>query len=292
MKPTKALAFLETEERGYDLLGIIHGGEVLTMRSLQRELRRLREVLPFAQLYAHSPKGLAFAVPIFGSTRPEDRQVFTDFEFDFAANCDGPDNPNEKPDVLYITSPERSNLCGSSADACRVVLDPDKPVTAGTLKAFIDGLDVSVIFDDDGPYLALHDNSGAHDSKLRYRAAQEHMQPRYQPCSLRLIAERVQGSIHGIRAEVTAAGATFTLREGQKLHGFTRLAANGATAFAWIKTDRERLLADFMGVGDFWRRAVNFAKALGYHPENLDELLLAIDDQRSLRYDLGAISDY
>lgn len=292
MKPTKVLTFLETEERGYDLLGLIHGDEVVTMRSLQRELRRLRKVLPFAQLYAHSAKGLAFAVPIFGSTRPEDRQVFTEFEFDFAVSCDGPDDPKEKPDVLYITSPERSNLCGSSADACKVVLDPDKPITAGTLKAFIDGLGVNVVLDDDGPYLALHDNSGAHDSRLRYRAAQEHMQPRYQPCNLQLSAERVQGFIHGIRVEVTAVGATFTLREGQKLPGFTRLAADEAKAFAWIKTDRERLLADFMGVGDFWRRAVNFAKALGYHPENLDQLQLIIDDQRSLRYDLGAISDY
>ncbi len=284
MEPRYPVAFTASND-DLNLLGVIHPGEVLTLRTLQADLERLRSLLPQVRLSARESQGIAFALPILGFGTDTEEEVFRQFNFDFATG----DAHEERPAVLYLTSRERSRRFLSGQDACRLILEPDQPIMAGTLKSFIEDLGISFpSFEPEGPYLAIHDGSSQMFSDLRRR---NRVQPRYQPCELRLMCEMLKGNICAVRIEVVAEG-DFQLRAGHAVAGIQRVSKRNGVAYGWVEpASTTDLLWDYLGEGKLWTTAIAFAKAMGFHPENLEELELVIDDQRTWTYQPSAISD-
>jgi hypothetical protein len=286
MRPIHPITFKAGTD-DLNLLSVIHPDEVITMRGLQADLARLQAEMPLVRLSAREPSGIAFTLAIIGfGVDTEKEAAFRQFDFNFASH----ETPEQHPTVLYLTSPERSRQLLGGQDACRLVLEPDQPITAGTLKAFIENLGVSnLTFEPDGPYLAIRDASSQMMSDFRRR---NRPQPRYQPCDLRLVCEHNEaGQICAVRIEVTANGR-FDLRSGHQVSGIARVSSRNGTAYGWVEPIvAVGLLWDYLGEAALWATAIRFAKALGFHPENMGELELVIDERRTWHYMPDAVSD-
>lgn len=289
MKLTHPITFAASDD-DVNLLGVIHHDEAITLRGLQTDLARLRALTPLVRLSVREPAGIAFALPVIGyGPNTEEEAALRSFDFDFATS----ESPEDVPTVLYLTSPERSRTLTSGQDACRLILEPDQPITAGTLKAFIDGLGMSYLtLESEGPYLSLRDGQGGMLSSFRRRHMEEYIQPRYQPCGMQLVCEKNEADqICAVRIEVTADGG-FNLRAAHQVPSIARVSSKNGMAFGWMEpVAAANLLWDYLGEGRLWTTAIMFAKALGFHPENLGELELIIDDQRTWCYQPDAISD-
>jgi len=285
MRPIRPITFKSNSDP--KLLGVVHPDEVITMRGLQTDLARLQAEMPLVRLSARERSGIAFTLAVIGfGVDTEKETAFRQFDFNFASN----ETPERHPTVLYLTSPERSRRLMSGQDACRIVLDPDQPITAGTLKAFTESLGVSnLTFEPDGPYLAIRDGSSVTFSDFRRRSR---TQPRYQPCELQLVCEQNEaGQICAVRIEVATSGK-FDLRAGHQVPGIARVSSRNGTAYGWVEPMvAVGLMWDYLGEATLWTTAISFAKALGFHPENMDELELVIDERRTWRYAPDAVSD-
>lgn len=286
MKLTHPITFAASDD-DVNLLGVIHHDEAITLRGLQTDLARLQALTPLMRLSAREPAGIAFALPVIGyGPNTEEEAALRSFDFDFATS----ESPEDVPTVLYLTSPERSRTLMRGQDACRLILEPDQPITAGTLKAFIDDLGMPYLsLESEGPYLAIRDGGSQMFSDLRRG---KRVQPRYQPCGMQLVCEKNEADqICAVRIEVTADGG-FNLRAAHQVPSIARVSSKNGMAFGWMEpAAAANLLWDYLGEGRLWTTAIMFAKALGFHPENLGELELIIDDQRTWCYQPDAISD-
>ncbi len=267
-----------------EVLVHMHRDEVFTPNSVIAQLEKLRAEFEFNRvaLKTSSDKGLCFRFGGNPDELDELRERLMAYKFTYAV-----DAVPEVPEILFV------------AGQCGGAIDPEQPLSVTTINTYLAGLNdqgEDWYIKADAPYLWVcqvwHDRLGENAVRV--------LKPRYKQARVYAVAtvrnhyiDRIIMHVEGTRAAEGQIG--YNLDAAKALNFAADVVEEHSAVTArlagqpWLLT-YPGFMADFVNAAKVWKFTVKFAKALGYHPRDL-EFRIRIDDSHELLYKPPPMSD-